>query len=125
MPKDEFVDEDPMELVGMVMPGEPGMLEAMAVAFVEEYVLLGWDEARLMTLFVNPLFMATHRIYRQKGEEYVRSLIRETCARFRIPARPKETALFGFDAQARGAHGSITLVDNQPSPGSHGHTAQE
>jgi hypothetical protein len=68
MPKDEFVDEDPMELVGMVMPGAPGMLEAMAEALVEEYVLLGWDAPRLMTLFVNPLFVATHRIYRQKGE---------------------------------------------------------
>jgi len=123
MPKDEFVDEDPMELVGMVMPGEPGMLEAMAVAFVEEYVLLGWDEPRLMTLFVNPLFMATHRIYRQKGDEYVRALIRETCARFRIPSRPSETALFGIDAPSQGLHGSITLVDNQPAPASNGHKA--
>ena len=95
MPKDEFVDEDPMELVGMVMPGAPGMLEAMATALVEEYVLLGWDEPRLMTLFVNPLFMATHRIYRQKGEVYVRDLVRETCAKFRIPARPQETNIFG------------------------------
>jgi len=125
MPKDEFVDEDPMELVGMVMPGEPGMLEAMAVAFVEEYALLGWDEARLMTLFANPLFVATHRIYRQKGEDYVRALIRETCAKFRIPARPNETALFGVDVPTRGAHGSITLVDNQPASGSHGRPAQE
>lgn len=123
MPKDEFVDEDPMELVGMVMPGEPGMLEAMAVAFVEEYVLLGWDEPRLMTLFVNPLFMATHRIYRLKGDEYVRELIRETCSKFRIPSRPRETALFGIDAPSQGLHGSITLVDNQPAPASNGHKA--
>jgi hypothetical protein len=76
MPKDEFVDEDPMGLVGVVLPGEPGQLEAMAEVIVEEYVRLGWDEKRLMVLFAHPMFMATHRIYRQKGEEYVRELIR-------------------------------------------------
>jgi hypothetical protein len=82
MPHDEFVDEDPMGLVGMVLPGEPGQLEAMAECFVEEYVRMGWDERRLMTLFVNPTFLATHRIYRQKGEAYVRELIRRVCAKW-------------------------------------------
>jgi hypothetical protein len=85
--KDEFEDDDPMQLVGMVMPGEPGMLENMAEIIVDEYVRLGWDEERLMTLFVNPMFMATHRIYRQKGESYVRDLIREIRARWGILAR--------------------------------------
>ncbi len=84
MPKDEFVEEDPMDLVGMVLPGEPGQLEAMAECFVEEYVRMGWDEPRLMTLFVNPLFMATHRIYRQKGEDYVRDLIRKMCGKWGV-----------------------------------------
>jgi hypothetical protein len=54
----------------------------MAECFVEEYVRMGWDEPRLMTLFVNPLFMATHRIYRQKGEDYVRDLIRKMCGKW-------------------------------------------
>ncbi len=83
MPHDEAVPEDPMGLVGMVMPGEPGQIEAMAECIVEEYVRLGWDEPRLMALFRSPLFLATHRIYRQKGEPYVRDLIRETLARWR------------------------------------------
>lgn len=87
MSKDEFEDDDPMELVGMVMPGEPGMLENMAEILVDEYVRLGWDEERLMTLFVNPMFMATHRIYRQKGDAYVRHLIREVLARWGVLAR--------------------------------------
>lgn len=80
MPKDEFDRADPMELVGMVLPGDPGQVEAMAQCLVEEYVRLGWDERRLMTLFVNPKFLATHRIYQQKGEAYVRQLIQETRA---------------------------------------------
>lgn len=78
----EFEEEDPMDLVGMVLPGEQGQLEAMAECFIEEYVRLGWDEQRLMTLFTSPMFLGTHRIYRQKGEQYVRSLIRQTVARW-------------------------------------------
>lgn len=84
MPHDEFAPEDPMELVGMVLPGEPGTLDAMAESIVEEYVRLGWDEARLMTLFTNPMFLATHRIYRTKGEPYVRSLIQKLCAKWKL-----------------------------------------
>lgn len=87
MPKDEFDRADPMELTGMVLPGEPGQLEVMAECLVEEYVRLGWDEARLMTLFVNPTFLATHRVYRKKGEEYVRQLIRRTRAKWRVVAQ--------------------------------------
>ena len=84
MPYDEFDVEDPMELVGMVVPGEPGQLEAMAECFVEEYVRMGWDEPRLMTLFVTPMFMATHRIYRQKGEDYVRELIHRVSLKYQL-----------------------------------------
>ncbi len=78
----EFDQEDPMDLVGVVLPGEPGQLEAMAETFVEEYIRLGWDERRLMTLFTNPMFLGTHRIYRQKGEDYVRTLIQRTMTRW-------------------------------------------
>jgi len=45
---------------------------------IEEYVQLGWDERCLLTLFVNPMFLATHRIYRQKSQDYVQELIRRT-----------------------------------------------
>jgi len=77
-----------MALVGIVLPGEPGQLEAMAETLVEEYVRLGWDEPRLMTLFVNPMFLATHRIYRQMGEDYVRQLIRKMQARWKNALNP-------------------------------------
>jgi hypothetical protein len=86
MPKDEFVDEDPMELVGMVMPGEAGQLERMAETIVEEYARMGWDERRMMTLFTHSMFMATHRIYQLKGEAYVKDLLARTCAKYRILA---------------------------------------
>lgn len=87
MPKDEFSTEDPLELVGMVVPGDDGTLEAMAEAIVEEYVRLGWQEARLMSLFTSPMFLATHRIYRLKGERYVRQLIQDTCSKWGIQSK--------------------------------------
>ncbi len=84
MTEKNFENDDPMELVGMVLPGSPGQIEAMAQAMVEEYVLLGWEEKRLMTLFTNPFFLATHRVYQQKGEAFVRSLVRDTWSALRI-----------------------------------------
>ena len=89
MPHDEFVAEDPMELVGMILPGQPGMLEAMAETFVDEYVRLGWDEERLMALFRNPFFQGTYRVYHLRGEAYVRGLIRRTIAKWGIKAVPE------------------------------------
>jgi hypothetical protein len=122
MNKPEFEAEDPMELVGAVVPGDETTLDAMATAIIEEYVLLGWDEPRLMALFINPLFMATHRIYRQRGEAYVRELVRETCAKYRIPPRPAETEIFGppndeYHTSRRESpdRSPITLLD-EPEP---------
>ncbi|RCK74664.1 MAG: hypothetical protein ANABAC_1381 [Anaerolineae bacterium] len=80
-------EDDPMELTGVVLPGEPGGLERMAETFVEEFVRLGWQEEHLLKLFTQPYFLATHRIYRQKGEEYVRQLIRKTQTRWSIQPR--------------------------------------
>ncbi len=64
---------DPMELVGVGLP--EGNIDDMAECLVEEYMLLGWNERQLMALFTRPFFRTTHRIYREKGEAYVRALI--------------------------------------------------
>jgi hypothetical protein len=84
MPKDEFVSEDPMELVGMVLPGSPGQLEAMAECLVEEFVRMGWDEERLMTIFTNPMFAGTFRVYCYKGKAYVQELIQSCLHKWTI-----------------------------------------
>jgi hypothetical protein len=77
-------EEDPYELIGMVIPDEPGQTEAMAQAVIEEFILLGWHEKQLMTLFTSPLYLGTHRIYQEKGEVWVQNLIAETCAAWRV-----------------------------------------
>ena len=71
----EVAPEDPMELVGIALPQEDG--DSMAECLIEEYLLLGWNDRQLMTLFTRPFFQATHRIYHDKGEEYVQSLIQK------------------------------------------------
>ena len=73
----DFEKQDPMELMGMVMPGDENTLEEMAECFIDEYARLGWGERQILALFVSPMFMATHRVYRTKGEDYVRDLIQK------------------------------------------------
>ena len=109
MSYDDFAD-DPMEMIGMVMPGEPGQLEAMAECLVEEYVRLGWDARRLLTLFVNPMFMATYRIYQQKGEAYVRELIDRTCAKWSAFVKPSAAIQSTPEIQPSGTPGLWSVM---------------
>lgn len=76
--------EDPYELVGMVIPGEEGQTEAMAQALIEEFILLGWNEKQLMTLFTSPLYLGTHRIYQEKGAAWVQALIKDVYGQWYI-----------------------------------------
>lgn len=77
-------EEDPYELVGMVIPGEEGQSEAMAQALIEEFILLGWNKKQLMTLFTSPLYLGTHHIYQEKGSAWVQALIEDTWAHWHI-----------------------------------------
>lgn len=80
-------EADPYELVGMVVPGEPGQTEAMTRALLEEFIMLGWGPKRLLTLFTTPLYLGTHRIYQEKGEAWVQTLITEICAQWGLNAK--------------------------------------
>ena len=75
MAKKEFEPEDPMERVGVTIPGSDP--EVMAECLVEEYFRMGYDEEAIWDLFRNPFYRATHLIYQQRGEAYVKALIGE------------------------------------------------
>jgi hypothetical protein len=77
MPKDDFDQEDPFELVGMVLPGQQddGSFEVMGHCFIEEFVRLGWDEAQIFLLFQDPFYRGPHAVLQRKGEDFVRQLI--------------------------------------------------
>ena len=73
MIKKKFDANDPMELVGVSLPGAD--LDQMAECLVEEYIRGGWDDESLLRLFRDPFYQATHRVYQEKGEMYVHRLI--------------------------------------------------
>jgi hypothetical protein len=68
-----FDRDDPMELVGVDLP--EGSLEEMAKCLVEEYIRGGWDDESLLHLFCDPFYRMPYRIYREKGEAYIRQLM--------------------------------------------------
>ncbi len=74
MPKDELDHDDPLECMGVALPGDT--TEAMAEAFVEEYLLMGYGDDELLALFQDRFYMAPHLVWRTKGEPWVRDLIR-------------------------------------------------
>jgi hypothetical protein len=73
MPKDEVDGDDPMEAMGVALPGDT--TEPMAEAFVEEYMLMGYGDKELLALFHDRFYMATNMVLREKGEEWVKALI--------------------------------------------------
>lgn len=76
---------DPLDLVGTVVPG--GDVDFMARCFVEEFAAMGYDGDQIFELFQQPQYVGVHPVYRAKGEEGVRHLIREVldeCGVFRV-----------------------------------------
>ena len=83
MPKDEFEDDDPMELVGVALPdGDP---EELAGAIVEEFIRMGLSNEELLALFRDPFYAGPHAIWRSRGDEYVRGLIHRGRERWGFP----------------------------------------
>ncbi len=70
--------DDPMELVvTRVLGGNP---EIMATCIVEEYARMDMGEEEILALFREPVYQ-THTLYRERGEAWVRDLIRRVLSR--------------------------------------------
>ena len=72
--------DDPHELVGVGFAG--GDSDYMAECLVEEYLLLGWSDNQLMSLFTRSCFVMTHHIYRERGHDYIAALIAKVRAKW-------------------------------------------
>ncbi len=70
--------DDPTELVLTPVPG--GVPEAMATCIIEEYARMGMEEKEILDLFRQPIYQ-THALYLERGEAWVRDLIRNVLAR--------------------------------------------
>ena len=72
--------DDPLELVAIPVPG--GDPRVMATCIIEEYAHMGMGEAEILGLFQQPVYQ-THALYRERGEAWVRDLIRDVLRRTR------------------------------------------
>jgi hypothetical protein len=77
MSKEAFDQEDPFELVGMLLPGplNDGSCEVMGRCFIEEFVHMGWSDEQIFLLFQDPFYRGPHAVYQRKGVAFVQRLI--------------------------------------------------
>jgi len=62
----EVLPEDPMNLHGFEIPGDP---ELMLRLLVEEYARMGWGLEQVMQLARDPFYQAFHGLWQLYGEE--------------------------------------------------------
>lgn len=68
---------DPMELVGVELPADEASHRDVVSVFAEEFTRLGFDEAKVMSLFLNPFYAGPHRAYNALGHDVVCALVAE------------------------------------------------
>lgn len=92
MLKKESEPDDPIEMIGVELPNQTEeQLRDMALCFAEEFVREGWREEQLMKLFKDPFYHGPHLVWKQKGDDFVRSVISEALKMWRPNARTSET----------------------------------
>lgn len=74
----ELLPDDPMEMTGFQVPGDPDL---MLRILVEEYARAGWGTDSLMELARDPNYRAFHGFLRMMGENTLLTRIREIMAR--------------------------------------------
>ncbi|MBI1909454.1 MAG: hypothetical protein HYS22_04730 [Deltaproteobacteria bacterium] len=79
MAEKEFETEDPFEMVQAFLeaPADDRFYEEMTRTFVEEYLMMGWDDEEVFSLFKDPFYRGTHDVLKKKGEEFVKNIIHE------------------------------------------------
>lgn len=84
MTQKEIEADDPMEMVGVQLPHQTEeQLKDMALCFAEEFIRQGWSEERLFQMYKNPFYQGPYLVWRQKGDAYVRAVIREAVGMWR------------------------------------------
>ncbi|MBI2210225.1 MAG: hypothetical protein HYU47_06440 [Deltaproteobacteria bacterium] len=73
----ETEPDDPMELVGVVLPADAAAMRDMAYAFAEEFVRMGYDRRQLLSVFQNPFYAGAHGAYQALGETEILTIIEE------------------------------------------------
>jgi hypothetical protein len=82
MPKDEFDFDDPLELNGVALYTDEDTSRDMAECFVEEFLMLGYNHQQLLALFRNPHYLGMNMVLQNKGEAFVKEVIRDVFTRW-------------------------------------------
>ena len=68
----EVLPEDPMDLHGFEVPGDPDLMMRM---LVEDYARMGWNTESIMSLANDPNYQVFHGLLRMFGEDELRRRI--------------------------------------------------
>jgi hypothetical protein len=77
MVQKRFEADDPMALVGVVLPADAEAMRDMAYVFAEEFARSGFDARRILSLFQQPFYRGAHQAYVHLGEAAIRTIIAE------------------------------------------------
>jgi hypothetical protein len=81
--KDNEAD-DPVEMIGIQLSHQTEeQLRDMALCFAEEFVRGGWSAEKLMKIFKNPFYQGPYMVWKQKGDDYVQSVINDAIKMWR------------------------------------------
>jgi hypothetical protein len=72
-----FEADDPMALVGVVLPADTEGMRDMAYVFAEEFARSGFDAPGILRLFQQPFYRGAHQAYRHLGAAAIRTIIAE------------------------------------------------
>jgi len=76
--------DDPLEIIGVELPNQTeDQLRDMALCMAEEFAREGWDEEKLLAMFKNPFYQGPYLAWKQKGDEFVKSVIKDALAMWR------------------------------------------
>lgn len=76
MPYGEPDPEDPTELRGIRLPAaDDSSMHEMATSFVQEFFRMGYSADRVMALFKNPHYAASHKAAQVLGEDTIKEII--------------------------------------------------
>lgn len=86
----EILPDDPMEMTGVQVPGDPDLMLRL---LVEEYARIGWDVPAIMQLARDPNYQAFYGLLRLFGEHELRRRVGEVisrCGVMRVKTRETE-----------------------------------
>ena len=87
----EVLPEDPMDLQGFEVPGDPDLMLRM---LVEDYARMGSNTEAIMSLAIDPNYQVFHGLLRMFGEDELRRRIADVigrCGVMRVKTTQRES----------------------------------